>query len=59
MYGVCLQTKPSKTVHSFMCDICMNAYGVKLKKSIVLIGYKLSPRTFLPCSKFCENFEGF
>ena len=38
MYGVCLQTKPSETVHSFGCDKLMNAYRGQIQKSLVFVG---------------------
>ena len=38
MYGVCLQTKPSKTVHSFMHDKRKSALWGETKKLLVLIG---------------------
>ena len=55
MHGVCLQTKPSKTVLSIMLDKRMVAYGVKLKSHLYSL-VKLTPKNFPFYSKICENF---
>ena len=62
MYGVCLQTKPSKTVLSFMLDKSMNAYGVKLE-SHVYSSVKLTLKHFSFTQNFVRalsnSFEGY
>ena len=47
MYGVCLQTKPLKNVHSFMSNTHMNAYGVKCKSPVGLLTYPHPKAAFL------------
>ena len=55
MHCVCFQTKSSKTVHSFMRDRRINAYGVRLKSHLNSL-VKLTPQKFPFFSKLCDNF---
>ena len=50
MHYLCIKAKPSKTVHSFLRNKCMNAYGVKLK-SHWYSGVLLTPQNFLKLLK--------
>ena len=62
MHGVCLQTKPSKTVLSSMFDKRMSAYVVKLKSHLYSL-VKLTPKNFPFYSYFVRtssnNFESY
>ena len=53
MYYICLQIKPSETVHLFMRDIRMHAHEVKLKSLVLSI---LTNKKKILFYTSCENF---
>ena len=57
--GVCPQTKPSKTVHSFVHDKHMNAYGVELKSQLHSMTPKKFFRTQISVRTSPHSFENY